>query len=118
MKLIYTHENRFFVSNAKNILENAGVSVYLKNEYAAGAAGDLSPFDAWLELWVLDDEQYEKAISVIQPYKATWEKSSRDKRVFGRHDNSAADWLCQKCHEKNDPSFELCWYCHGSGEAQ
>ena len=34
MKLIYTHENSFLVSNIKNIVENQGLSVFLKNEYA------------------------------------------------------------------------------------
>lgn len=48
MKLIYTNENRFLVSNMKNIVENAGIEVTLKNEFAFGGVGDLSPFECWL----------------------------------------------------------------------
>lgn len=96
MKLIYTHENRMLVSNAKNIVENAGIEVSLKNEYAAGAAGDLAVFDTWLELWVVDDADYEKAKYLV-------EKSLSS--------SAATEWVCKVCNEKNAGSFELCWNC-------
>ncbi len=96
MKLIYTNENRFLVNNAKNIVENSGVAVTLKNEYAAGGIGELSPFDTWLELWVIEDSDYEKAVQAI-------ESSSGP-------DNSSK-WQCNNCHENNDASFEFCWNC-------
>ncbi len=57
MKLIYTNENTFLVNNIKNILENNGFTVTIKNEYVSGAAGDLAPFDTWLELWLINDEK-------------------------------------------------------------
>ena len=96
MKLIYTNENRFLVNNAKNLLENAGIEVVLRNEFAVGAAGDLSPFDAWLELWVADDSDYEKSIQVI-------------KHSSGSDD--ASEWICDHCHEVNDAAFDFCWNC-------
>ncbi len=54
MKLVYTNENRFIVNNAKNIVEAAGITVTLKNEFSVGGIGELSAFDAWLELWVVE----------------------------------------------------------------
>jgi hypothetical protein len=99
LKLIYTNENRFLVNNCKNIVENAGIAVMLKNEYAFGGVGDLSPFDTWLELWVLDDADYDKAVTII----ATALRESHEQ-----------DWECGQCHEKNDPSFEVCWQCQNS----
>ncbi|MDE1463720.1 DUF2007 domain-containing protein [Spartinivicinus poritis] len=96
MKLIYTNENRFLVSNAKNLVENSGIAVTLKNEYAAGGMGDLSPLDTWLELWVVDDSDYEKAVQVIES-----SLSSVD----------SEEWNCNNCNEKNDASFEFCWSC-------
>ena len=95
MKLIYTNENRFIVSNIKNIIENTGIEISLKNEYIAGAAGDLSPFDTWLELWV-EDNDYNKAITILENIE--------------KNDNSH-DWFCNHCHEKNNTSFEICWNC-------
>jgi hypothetical protein len=96
MKMVYTHENRFFVNNAKNIIDTAGISTLLKNEYAAGAAGDLAPFDAWLELWVLDDSDYTQAFELIE-------------KAF--NSNCQNSWICLHCQEKNEPAFEICWSC-------
>ncbi len=96
MKLIFTNENRFIVSNIKNIIENAGIKTIFKNEYIAGAAGDLSPLDTWLELWVEEDSNYDNAITIIKELNT---KTNND------------DWICQKCHEKNNAAFEICWQC-------
>ena len=52
MRLLYTNENRLIVSNAKNIVEDAGIDVVLRNEFAVGGMGELAVFDTWLELWV------------------------------------------------------------------
>lgn len=96
MKLVYTNENRFLVANARNLVENAGIAVKLKNEYAAGGVGDLSPFDAWLELWVLEDKDYQHAIEIIGSSLSS---------------EGAKPWICDFCNEQNDSSFEVCWNC-------
>jgi len=96
MKKVYTHENRFIVSNAKNIVEASGIQVVLRNEFSAGASGDLSPFDTWVELWVLNDEDYELAVNVLA-------------EAFENAD--APTWVCAACGETNEASFELCWNC-------
>lgn len=96
MKLIYTRENRFLVYNIQNIVENAGITTILKNEYASSAAGDLAPHETWLELWVLQDDDYPLAMMAI-------------KAAFDHKDDSG--WVCQKCSENNNASFELCWQC-------
>ncbi|MEJ2443095.1 MAG: DUF2007 domain-containing protein [Exilibacterium sp.] len=96
VRMIYTHENRFIVANAKNILEAHGIDIVVKNEYSSSAIGEISPFDAWVELWVLRDDDYERAFQII-------ESSLSEK--------NATEWVCRKCKEKNDASFELCWSC-------
>ena len=96
MKLVYTNENRFLVANARNVLQNAGIAVSLKNEFAVGGVGDLAPIDAWLELWVLEDKDYQQALQIIN--SALSNKDSEE-------------WVCPYCNEKNDASFEFCWSC-------
>ena len=95
MKLIYTNENHFLVSNARNLLEANSIDVQLKNEFISGAAGDLSPFDTWQELWV-EDNDVSKAkallLSLTEP-------------------NAATEWSCPECGEANGASFEICWNC-------
>jgi hypothetical protein len=96
MKMVYTNENRFLVSNAKNILELQGIDVTLKNEFASSVIGEVSAFDAWVEVWVLNDADYEEACSIIE--------SSLSK-------DGDKEWVCSGCNEKNDASFEICWNC-------
>jgi hypothetical protein len=96
MKLVYSNENGFLVNNAKNLVENAGIAVALKNEYVAGGAGELSPLDTWLELWVVNDADHERAQQIIQD---------------AVNKQQGHDWFCAQCHEKNASSFEICWHC-------
>ena len=97
MKMVYTHENRLFVANAKNILEAENIKVVVKNEHAASAIGEVSAFDAWVQLWVIKDSEYRKACSIIE---------------HALSENNATPWTCKACGEENDPSFDLCWSCH------
>lgn len=101
MKMVYTAENRFLVNNAKNIVEGTGIEVMLKNEFAQGSAGDLAPFDTWLELWVVNDADFDVAQAML------------DDAFKNAH---TTPWFCPKCKEENDASFELCWNCQAESE--
>ena len=98
MKMVYTNENRFIVANAKNILESHGFKITVKNEYASSAVGEVSAFDSWVELWVLNDTDYDQACDVLENALSS---------------ESASPWICKNCNEENDSSFELCWNCSG-----
>ena len=99
MKLAYTHENRLLVSNAQNMVESQGINTLLKNEYAAGAMGDIAPIDSWMELWVLDEKDHQHAIALLEKLTA---------------DTAREDWLCFQCNESNDATFDFCWKCQTS----
>lgn len=95
MQLVYTQENRLLVEHVKNLLEQAGIAVYLKNEFIGGAAGELAPLDTWLEIWV-QEQDVNQAIKLIEQ---SFEKSGQP------------EWLCSNCGERNAPSFDICWQC-------
>ena len=96
MKLIYKNEDRFLVNNAELALNNANIETLLKNEFAAGAAGEISPIDAWPEVWIVDDSQLAQAEKIIEQL---------DHTLVG--DN----WFCSQCQEQNAASFDFCWQC-------
>lgn len=96
MKLIYTHENGFLVNNIKNIIEADGIETILKNEFSSGAIGEVSAVDAWVELWVINDDDVEKANRIISEMKSKADEP---------------DWQCRECKEENDASFDICWNC-------
>ena len=96
MKKIYTHDNAFIVHNVKNLVEAQGIEVFLKNEFAQGAVGEVSAFDAWPELWVINDSDYDSALAVVNATQQA---------------DKAADWVCDNCGEVNASSFDMCWQC-------
>jgi hypothetical protein len=96
MKLVYSHENQFIVGNIKNLIEAQDIKVFIKNEFAQGALGETAAFDCWPEVWVYNDEDYQRAIDIVTLIKVK---------------QAEMDWVCNQCEEKNDPSFEVCWYC-------
>ena len=66
MKKVFTHENRLIVYNVKNLIEEQGVACMIKNEFSAGGVGELAPFETWPEVWILDDDQYERVVRIIE----------------------------------------------------
>ncbi|MEH6452674.1 MAG: DUF2007 domain-containing protein [Psychromonas sp.] len=96
MKLVYSNENQFLVNNMKNLIEAQGINTFVKNEFAQGAVGEISAFDAWPEVWVVDDDNFDRATEIVESSQNT---------------KSAADWACQECYEVNDPAFDFCWKC-------
>ena len=96
MKKVYTHENRVLVGNAQNLLEQQGIACEPRNFFAQSAIGETSTIDAWPELWIIDDTDYERACNILE---------------HALSDANEPEWLCARCGEANDASFELCWSC-------
>jgi hypothetical protein len=94
MQKVYTDQTLLMVTHIKNLLESAHISSELRNEYSAGAVGELSFVDAWPELWV-NYEDVALAKSVIENFLASTEGN---------------DWVC-RCGESNGPAFASCWAC-------
>lgn len=96
MKMVYSNENQFLVNNIKNLIETAGIKTFIKNEFAQGAVGEISAFDAWPEVWVVNDEEADIALNIVKQFENAETK---------------ADWICKNCNEQNGTSFEICWNC-------
>lgn len=96
MKLVYTHENKLLVENAKNILNTEGIDCVLRNEYASGGAGDLAPTEAWPEVWVLNEADEARAKKIVDEL---------------REEPEGESWVCSECGEENEPTFASCWQC-------
>lgn len=100
MLKVYSSEDRFMVLQVKEMLESKGIACFVKNEFAIGAVGELSPFDSWPEVWISDDEWLAKAQEFIQTLTAT--------------PTDRPQWHCTYCHEENEGHFEICWQCHNN----
>lgn len=95
MRKICSQQNATLIWHARNILASAGIDCTLRNEFASGGVGQLSPFDAWPELWVEDRDEY-RARNLL---KAAFEVAD------------LPDWNCPRCGERIGGAFESCWNC-------
>jgi hypothetical protein len=100
--LVYTHPSIVVVTQARGVLEAAGIQCFLRNEYAMGAAGELAPIDTWPELWIARDHQYQHARSLIEASQV---------------EQQASDWKCGKCGSTSPDTFDWCWHCAGERPA-
>jgi hypothetical protein len=85
------------VFQIKQLLEEKGIPCFVKNEFAIGAMGELSPMDVLPEVWISDIEWLLKA----QQFITDFEQQPID----------LSPWICSKCDERNAANFELCWQC-------
>ena len=96
MKLVFSHPNSMIVGTMASLLDQAGIETEYRNEFLGGAAGELAPGETWMELWVVNDTQEEKAKQLI---KEAMEQPERE------------DGRCNHCGESNPATFDVCWQC-------
>jgi hypothetical protein len=98
MKRVFRAASLLQVAHARNLLIAAGIDSELRNQYLAGAMGDLPMLETWPQLWVEDDLE------------------SAALRALDRAANapSGVDWICSQCGERLEPQFTTCWRC-GTG---
>jgi hypothetical protein len=95
LKRVYRAASLLQVAHARNVLITAGIGCELRNQYLAGALGDLPMLETWPELLVAEsDEQY--ALSVLRAANAA---------------RPGDAWRCPGCAEMLEPQFTACWRC-------
>jgi len=95
MKKVYTAQDRLIVNHLKNILELHNIPCVIKNEYLAGAAGELPLTECWPELWITEDQHAEQARELV----ATLDHQNQPR------------WTCSRCGESLEGQFTACWRC-------
>jgi len=93
LKRVFSSFNQTAVYHARNLLENAGIEVLVKNAILSSAMGELPPAECQAELWVLDDADQTRAMEILSAKPA-----------------SGPDWTCS-CGETLAPQFTQCWRC-------
>lgn len=95
MKRVFRAATLLQVAHARNVLITAGIHCELRNQYLAGALGDLPMMETWPQLYVEDaDEGF--ALSVLARAEAAPAGNS---------------WVCTQCGERLEPQFTHCWRC-------
>jgi hypothetical protein len=104
MKKVFVDEMIVWVVQAKQVLEDAEIPCFLKNEFSSSAAGEVPLNEVWPELWIHRDDDLTAAKTLLKPL--------RDNRTaHQQNDSSLSDWTCSQCGESNEGNFSLCWSC-------
>jgi hypothetical protein len=98
MKRVFRAASLIQVAHARNVLLSAGIQSELRNQYLAGALGDLPMLETWPQLYVEDADE-----------PAALRALARAAAV-----PSGASWTCELCGEVLEPQFTSCWRCGSS----
>ncbi len=101
MKHLFTATNSIDGANIemlKGLLEDAEIRCMIRNEYLSSAMGEVPFLEASPELWILKEEDYFRARSMLE----TW----RHTRIEVHE-----PWSCEDCGESIEGQFTSCWQC-------
>ena len=96
MELILTTPDPLRAGFVRAALESRGVRLSVRNEFLAGALGELPAQECWIELWVADEDA-----ALARRVLAELRGSGRARSV----------WRCPGCDELIEPQFTQCWCC-------
>ena len=80
------------------VLEAADIPCLLRNQFLAGAAGELPLNECWPEIWVIEDGDAERARRILT------EQAPGDSCL-------SEAWRCDGCGEILEAQFAACWNC-------
>jgi hypothetical protein len=95
VKRVFSAASLLQVAHARNVLIAAGIDSELRNQYLAGALGDLPMLETWPQLMV-EDALESAALRALRNAAAT---------------PTGAPWTCAQCGEQLEPQFTTCWRC-------
>ncbi len=93
------------VGQFQSVLEAEGIKTHLKNQFMAGALGEIPFVSAVPELWILNEEDLLKAKRLIQD-------------LLSNSEDSGPEWTCAECDAVVDGVFNQCWKCNASRSEQ
>jgi hypothetical protein len=102
MKLILSGHNLADTYFLKGLLDAEGITSEVHNEFL-NIGGDKIPSrpDTQLQLWIIDDSQFDQAINIVNRYE-----QGEDSIKFNK-----SSWHCPKCGELLEGQFTICWQC-------
>lgn len=104
MKKVYTARSLADAHLLNGLLEGAGIVAEVQGEQAFRLAGQLPGKLTAPTVWIIDDDDFEKAVELVSSF--------RDGEIQGSTEGTP--WRCS-CGEENEGRFTECWSCGRSG---
>ena len=103
MQKLYVSQSLIDVESRKELLDQAEIPCIIKNQRSAMLGGVVPFAEVFPELWVLQDEDLERA----QQFLEDWEKAKP---------LETSGWTCTNCGEIHQKEFTTCWKCNQERE--
>jgi hypothetical protein len=98
MKKLYVSQSLIDVESRKELLDQAQIPATIKNQRSAMLGGEVPFVEVFPELWVLKDEDFERANTLLED----WERAEPVETT---------GWTCSSCSEVHQKEFTTCWKC-------
>ena len=66
MTKVHSAPHPFVLENLRNVLQVEGIASEVRTPFLGAARGDIPATECWSELWVLDDQEAERALGIIR----------------------------------------------------
>jgi hypothetical protein len=100
MKKFYSDYNQVKTRQIKEMLDDAKIPCFMKNEFIQGASGEIPPHETLPEIWLVDEQWRPKAQQLVDDLEKELNTGGND-----------VDWHCARCKEVNEGQFMICWQC-------
>jgi hypothetical protein len=97
VKRLASNESLAYLGHLRNLLEQAGIACWIKNERLSGGLGEIPFLECLPELWVVRDDDLGPAERLLAE--------------IDRADDRVPAWRCRHCGESNEGQFAACWHC-------
>lgn len=84
------------------LMQQAGLSVTIRNEQAFSLVGELPPHTVAPTIWVRGKSDFARARAIVEEY---------EERLNDEDMGDSLDWRCESCDELSPGNFEACWKC-------
>ena len=101
MKKLTSADSLITINHYKNVLAAEGIRCEIRNEFLGAVVWEIPWVEAWPELWVVNDLDFDRATQLITSVES---------------ESPSASWRCRKCGEENEGQFAACWKCSASAD--
>ena len=105
MRKIYSNNNVALVWHVKNMLQQQGIEVEIRNDRLYSVAGEIPVSECMGEVWVINALNYQTAERLVGEMEIL---------CMPEFDS----WVCHACGEEVDGAFALCWNCQATPTGQ
>lgn len=99
MKRLYASQDIVALAQIADALGAKDIRVITRNMNMTGqAAGELPPIVCWPEIWLANENDFERASKILANF-------------LDEYENPGAAWVCPTCGEHLEGQFGSCWRC-------